>query len=191
MSIFDNIATDDVILAFFPCTMFQEVNDMIFRGIHNTIRKKTTIEILETCIQRHETLHEFYVLVCKLFVIILKKNLKMVVENPYTQPHYLTRYFPIEPTVIDGNRWENGDYFKKPTQYWFVGFKPQDNIVFEPIDHVDIQNIERQRKKGDISSQTLRSMIHPQYASRFIRQYIIPKEGKIWTNKQNESMSTC
>lgn len=163
-------------MAFFPCTLFQEANDLLFRGIHNSIRNKSQAELLEFCIERHGTLHAFYVLICKLFLIVLRKGLRMVVENPYTQPHYLTRYFPILPTIIDKNRWENGDYYKKPTQYWFVGFKPQNNLVFEPLDHVDIQNIKRQRKTGEISAQTLRSMIHPQYAQRFIRQYILQKE---------------
>ena len=42
----------------------------------------------------------------------------MVLENPYTQQHYLVRYFPIKPKIIDKDRTKDGDYYKKPTQYF-------------------------------------------------------------------------
>ena len=43
----------------------------------------------------------------------------MIVENPYTQPHYLTCYFPVKPKLIDKDRTLNGDYYKKPSYYAF------------------------------------------------------------------------
>ena len=101
----------------------------------------------------------------------------MVVENPATHPHYLTTYFPIKPTMIDKDRRENGDIFKKPTQYWFVNFEPKQNIIFEPLEFVEPQLISYAHKiKNGLSTQTNRSMIHPQYASRFIRQFIIDEQ---------------
>lgn len=100
----------------------------------------------------------------------------MIVENPATKPHYLDYYFPIRPTMTDKNRYENGDYYKKPTNFWFVNFMPLNNLVFEPLEYVDIKNINRRKNEGGVSRQILRSMIHPQYASRFIRQYILPEE---------------
>ena len=96
----------------------------------------------------------------------------MVVENPYTQPHYLTTYFPIKPSIIDKDRTLNGDYYKKPTQYWFVNCEPEQNMFLECVDYVKTQNIERETAQDGINRVVRRSMIHPQYARRFIRSFI-------------------
>lgn len=90
----------------------------------------------------------------------------MIVENPYTQPHYLTNFFPIKPKVIDTDRRANGDYYTKPTQYWFVNCDPEDNLVFEPLDWVEKKDINHTNSKVE------RSLIHPQYARRFIKRYV-------------------
>ena len=100
----------------------------------------------------------------------------MIVENPDTQPHYLTAYFPIKPSLIDRDRSVNGDYYKKPTQYWFVNCEPESNILFEPLQYVEIQRISHQKSSDGLSRQVKRSLIHPQYANRFIRQYILDRE---------------
>ena len=97
----------------------------------------------------------------------------MIIENPYTQPHYLTCYWCIKPKIIDKNRRQNGDYMKKPTQFFFINREPMQNLVFEPIDYVEVRTEERMTAEDGKSRQVRRSEIHPQYASRFIRQYIL------------------
>lgn len=102
----------------------------------------------------------------------------MIVENPYTQPHYLTTYFPVKPSLVDTDRSLNGDYYKKPTQYWFVNCKPEQNIIFEPLDYVQTHTIDKaQRMSCNVDRKVKRSMIHPQYARRFIKQFVIDDEG--------------
>ena len=97
----------------------------------------------------------------------------MIVENPYTQPHYLTTYFPIKPTIIDKDRTMNGDYYKKPTQYWFVNCQPEQYMFFEPLEYVETHTIAHAEKLGIGKNRTVnRSMMHPQYARRFIKSYI-------------------
>lgn len=97
----------------------------------------------------------------------------MIVENPVTPPHYLTMYFPVKPSIVDKNRAENGDYYKKPTQYWFVNCEPEQNMFFEAMEPVQTRNIERQSRIEDgLSRAVNRSLIHPQYARRFIRAHI-------------------
>lgn len=119
-------------------------------------------------------LTELYNLISKLVIVCINKGLKMVIENPYTQPHYLTTYWCMKPDLIDMDRTENGDYYRKPTQYWFINCNPKDNLVFEPIDYVETMSLKYVVKgDSDISRKTKRSMIHPQYANRFIRQYLI------------------
>lgn len=104
-------------------------------------------------------------------------------ENPYSQEHYLRRYWCIEPAVIDTDRRERGDYFKKPTQYWFLNIEPKNNLIMEVSNNnsVSIKDpiragmAEAKAEMGmsDISIKTARSMIHPDYANRFIREYIL------------------
>jgi hypothetical protein len=128
-------------------------------------------------------LTELYVLLCKMVVVAKRKGLKMVIENPYTQPHYLTTYWCLKPTIIDKDRTQNGDYYKKPTQYWFINCKPKYNLVFEPLEYVETKTIARVTGTDTTSRKTERSLMHRQYASRFIRQYLID-ESEV---KKNES----
>ena len=104
----------------------------------------------------------------------------MIVENPRTQPHYLTEFFPIRPRLIDKDRNKNGDHFEKPTQYWFLNSEPEGNVTMEPINYVKKEIVDcANLMDGDVKRQIKRSMIHPQYASRFIKQYIIDYETDI------------
>ena len=172
-SIFDNISTDDLILAFFPCTRFESRVPLWFRGEAQQQKNWTIFQKLDYSMNLHDELHEFYLLISKLVYVAKKKGLRMVIENPYMQPHYLTTYWCLRPTLIDKDRTQNGDYYQKPTQYWFINCEPYYNLVFEPLDYVERQVIAKVKKKDGLSVKTQRSMIHPQYANRFIRQYLI------------------
>ena len=172
-SIFDNISTDDLILAFFPCTRFEARVPLLFRGEAYQQKLWSNIEKLEYSIQLQNELTELYNLLSKLVIVCERKGLKMVIENPYTQPHYLTTYWCLKPSLIDKDRTMNGDYYKKPTQFWFVNCNPKNNLVFEPIDYVEQKIIATVKATENTSRKTMRSMIHPQYANRFIRQYLI------------------
>ena len=171
-SIFDKFSKDDIIFAFFPCTRFEQQILLWFRGQSKQQLKSTDMEKLELDLKLHKELSENYELITKLAIIVLRKGLRMVFENPYSEQHYLTKYWCLKPELIDRDRRENGDYFKKPTQYWFIGFKPQNNLVFEAIDYVPPMQIYNLwgTKHEDVA---MRSKIHPQYANRFIRQYLI------------------
>ena len=164
---------DDLVLAFFPCTRFEAQILLSFWGAQNQDKNMTDIEKLERDIRLHGELHENYVLITMLAIIILRKGLRMVFENPAGEQHYLTRYWCLKPGVIDKDRQQNGDAFKKPTQYWFIGCSPECNAVFEPMEYVEA-------KTWTGLSARERSEIHPQYANRFIRQYILDCEGGIW-----------
>jgi hypothetical protein len=143
-----------------------------FRGQSKQQLKATDIEKLELDLKLHKELCENYELITKLAIIVLRKGLRMVFENPYSEQHYLTKYWCLRPEIIDRDRRNNGDYFKKPTQYWFIGFKPKNNLIFEALDFVSTMQINKLwgTKHEDV---TMRSKIHPQYANRFIRQYLI------------------
>lgn len=173
-SLFDNIGETDLVFAFFPCTRFEALIPLAFRGEQLQQKNQDDIKKLEYSMKLHEELNRLYVLICKLFHICMRGGWRMIVENPYTQPHYLTTFFPIKPTVIDMDRTVNGDYYRKPTQYWFLNCKPEDNLVFEPIEYVPTLTVMKSEKMGCKKSRYVkRSLIHPQYADRFIKRYIL------------------
>lgn len=179
---FDRISPDDLIFAFFPCVRFENQIMLWFRG-QSASQKKWSLE--EKCEFDMNLLKEvsfMYDLVNKLFIICIRKGLKLVMENPYSEEHFLRRYWCYLPAVIDKDRRNNGDYYKKPTQYWFLNCEPQNNLIFEPLEYVKKRIIADVKGTCQTSQKTERSMIHPQYADRFIRQYILDEE--IWRGKQ-------
>lgn len=180
-SIFDKISKDDLILVFFPCIRFENQIMLWFRGQSYSQKNWDLEKKMQFDMGLLDEVSEMYKLVNKLFIICMRKNLKLVMENPYSEEHFLRRYWCYLPAVIDKDRRENGDYYKKPTQYWFLNCEPKNNFVFEAIsyNHIECKDAircmqkEQYLKTGAKTNKTARSMIHPQYASRFIRQYLI------------------
>jgi len=169
-SIFDKFMKEDVILAFFPCTRFENQIYMAFQGTQWQLKKKSDLEKLEYNIKLHEELSHNYQLITKMAIICLKKGLRMIIENPYSKEHYLTRYWSLRPKLIDTDRTEMGDYYVKPTQYWFINIEPTNNLVFEAIP------MNKKRPIHHTPDKVERSMISPDYANRFIREFILTKE---------------
>ena len=174
-SIFDSITQEDLILAFFPCTRFNAIIPLRFRGEQLQQRNDSDEKKLITSMGLHEELHRNYELISMLSLICIRRQFRLVIENPFTQPHYLTDFWPLKPAIIDRDRRNDGDSMKKPTQYWFIGFKPKNNLVMEQLDFVRTQNIERLKGAHRTAR---RSEIQPQYANRFIRKYLIEQENK-------------
>lgn len=166
-SIFDGFKPSDVIMAFFPCTRFESQILLSFWGVQNQDKGMSDVEKLKRCLRLHDELHMNYQLITKLAVIILERNLRMIIENPAGEQHYLTRYWCLKPQVVDKDRQRNGDTYKKPTQFWFIGFEPKWNIIFEPLEYVKPKVWDGWKTAKE------RSEIHPQYANRFIRQFIL------------------
>ena len=172
-SLFDEISKEDLVLAFFPCTRFEDQALLLFRGDLYQMKNYTDAQKLEYDLQIHKELATNYDTITKLALVAIKRGLRLVIENPYTTQHYLTRYWSIKPGIIDTDRTQNGDYFKKPTQYFFIGFKPKNNLVFEALDYKETLVIDKITRSKDKTRAAMRSEIAPQYASRFIRQYLI------------------
>lgn len=178
VSIFDDFADgNNTLLAFFPCTMFEAQSNMNFRGDNCGMKNWNDIEKLEFGMVRMATLHMFYNLVSKLVIVCERKKIPLIIENPYQQEHFLTRYWCIKPKVIDMDRRQLGDYFKKPTQYWFINCEPKNNFIFEATawnacEH-GIATVKATDIEGCKNTKVARSMIHPEYANRFIRENII------------------
>lgn len=182
-TIFDRIGGEDQIIAFFPCVRFEDQITMNFRGEFNGSNTWDDRQKLEYDLQLHEELNRMYSMVTKLAIICIDRKIPLVIENPRGTLHYLNRYWCLKPKVIDGDRRDRGDWFKKPTQYWFINREPSNNLVFEAININAIPSIGHDawhnRRKSDYDQtgaktvKVARSMIHPDYANRFIREFII------------------
>lgn len=120
-SIFDNIKQTDLIMAFFPCIYFEALQMTYYTTECNNLKNKSYKEKFDIVIERIRQREKFYILIYKLVAIAKIRSLRLIIENPATQPHYLlfSENF-IKPTFVDNNRQRRGDYFRKPTAYWFI-----------------------------------------------------------------------
>lgn len=169
-SIFDDIEETDTVIAFFPCTRFEDQVQMHFRGTAFQMKKYTDEQKLEYDLKLHRELSKLYELVTKLAIVCLRRKIPLIIENPYSSTHYLVKYWAIPAKIIDKDRTLRGDYFQKPTQYWFINCKPQYNMILEPQIWYKTKTI------NDTHNKTERSLISKEYANRFIREFIIPEE---------------
>ena len=174
-SVFDKVGKDDLIMAFFPCVRFTEQALLGFQGNANRIREWSEDKKLEYCCKLHTELHELYLLISKMAIVCIRKGVRLIIENPWADRHYLKNYWCLKPAVVDKNRKLNGDYYKKPTQYFFVGCEPEQNFLFEPLEATEDKTVKF--LKWNSERQYTRSMIHPQYARRFIKMYLIDQEA--------------
>lgn len=168
-TVFDNVKEDDQIFAFFPCIRFECKIPLWFRGQAQQQKNWSDVQKLEYAMNLQHELSDMYTWLSRLVIVCIRRNIKLIIENPYTQPHYLTNFFPIKPKLIDYDRSERGDNMRKPTQYWFINRDPSNNLFFEP------QVINERRTHDGISKNrdVVRSLISPDYANRFIREFII------------------
>ena len=176
-SIFDNITPDDLIIAFFPCIYFCGSNNpTLFSGDAYHKPKKDCVPLI---IKRNKERAKFYELLLKLCGIIYNRNLRLVFENPYDGTQcYLKDNFIEKPKVWDRNRMLRGDYFKKPTGYWFINCEP---TYGESYKNDKKQKIVRDlpSAKGDGLCSEERSMISPDYARNWICDFILGKKQDI------------
>lgn len=173
-SIFDNITPDDLIIAFFPCIYFTGSNNPpLFNG---SALHKPILDCIPYIIDRNKKRSNMYELLLKLCGIVYKNNLRMIFENPYDDSmHYLKNNFIKSPAVYDKNRMLRGDYFKKPTGFWYINCEA---TYGESFQNDKKQKIVRElpSAKGDGLCSEERSMISSDYARNFICDFILGKK---------------
>lgn len=145
-SIFDKIRNDDFVFSFFPCIRFENQANMLIQGNRNPDIYKSMIDRLEISRNREKERSMYYGYFCLFCEIMLVKGVRCVIENPYSTAHYLTRYCPLKADYIIMDRSKYGDYFKKPTQFWFVNCKPKDCLVAVDYKNKPIKKISTEPK---------------------------------------------
>ena len=178
-SIFDKMSKDGLIMAFFPCIYFCQASQSAFTYTYNNYQKMDIRQKTDAILSRSKNREYFYTLLIKLFCIVQERSLRMVVENPYSGQHYLVlaQNFVKPPTFIDHNRMIRGDYFNKPTAYWFVNCDATNGRSYQ-LDKIKekktVMGSKGASKSGLCSEE--RSLISHDYARNFICDFILGKE---------------
>lgn len=166
----------DLLLAFFPCIHFCDAKTLYFKGVSISQKKWSLDKIMDNNIQLAEEREYFFLKLLKLVSVVCKRGLRLIIENPWNSSGmtFLQHNF-IEPTIIDKNRMLRGDYYVKPTAYWFINCKNTLGFT-EQCDKRQrvVTDSKRSVKAGECSEE--RSLISPDYARNFICDFILGKE---------------
>ena len=176
-SIFDNITQDDLIIAFFPCIYFCATSQMAFYLTCINYRCLTDEQKIKEILKRSDKRKEYYDRLIKFCAICMKKGIRMIFENPWSEQTYLKANFIKVPDVVDMNRMLRGDFFKKPTAYWYFNCVPTYGESFQNDKKQKTIMKSKQAKKNGLCSEE-RSMISQDYARNFICDFIIGQKQK-------------
>lgn len=200
-SIFDSIMPEDLIMAFFPCIKFCNIAEYNQRSAQEHLRRigKPIKEIYDFLKKESDERYMMYQLCLKMHGVVEMKGLKMIMENPWHAANYTNYFWFKKVTFIDKDRTQRGDYFIKPTGYWFTNCEPITGYSFQPTPqnkrkytgigtwsgrpnrHSKDETAKGSAKTGLCSEE--RSMISPDYARNFICDFIL---GKVQDNIQTQ-----
>lgn len=209
-SVFDSISYKDIIIAFFPCIKFcsvmeqmqhEDFYDSAHRNDKNFGTKEYFVRKWENLRRFSQERFYFYDVVLKMTAVVQIKGLRMIIENPWHPTNFTNHFFFLRKSLVDNDRTKRGDFFRKPTAYWFVNCKPTHGETIQPTPLNKIRSItagsgEAKKKKEmrkyldneclnakylDKSSKVGlcdedRSMISPDYARNFICDFILGRD---------------
>ena len=165
-SVFAEIKDNDLVVAFFPCTYFSDQSQLISRGDSFGMKDFSQKEKLERSFTDMTIRADYYKILCKLCIIANRRNFKLIIENPYGKVNFLKQFFPIKPALILKNRMLWGDFFKKPTQFFFINCIP--NFCLERVCPMPKENNPIKKNHG-----FSRSRISSRFAENFIESVIL------------------
>ena len=165
--IFKNIKSNDLVFAFFPCTYFSDQSQLLSRGDSFGQSKWSKEQKLKYSLNQMERRTEFYKYLCNLCIIAINKGFKLIIENPYGKVNFLKHFFPLKPGIIIKDRSEYGDFYKKPTQFFFINCEPEYKLLNE-YDYKIIKNKIIKNEYG-----FARSIISKEFAKNFIKDFVI------------------
>ena len=176
---FDGITTDDLVMAFFPCIYFSSLSQMEMSLTDVNKRKMPMDKRYDFVLDRSRKRQYFLELIIKLMGNCELRGLRLIVENPWAMQTYLKNGFIKSPSLVDNNRTLRGDYFQKPTAYWFINCEPTHGFSMQRDKKPVRVRDARPAPRAGICSEE-RSMISPDYARNFICDFILGKpSGKV------------
>ena len=176
-SVFDNITPPQLVIAFFPCIYFCATSQMAFFWGYTNYRKKTTKDATDAILQRAKDREVFFSLAVKMLAVAKMKGIRLIMENPWSEQTYLKANFVMPPSLVDMDRTKRGDFFTKPTAYWYINCEPTHGQTYQkPKEHKTIVKAKMGKQAGLCSEE--RSMISPDYARNFICDFILGKKQR-------------
>lgn len=177
-SVFDTIdPAADLIMAFFPCTEFSCMAQMWYSLNQHNYSKWPYKKRIAYMVNKNRERARLYELMMKFSCVCLERDIRMVMENPWSEQTYLKQNVIMKPpTIIDTDRTRRGDWMKKPTAYWFWNCEPTHGKSFQQTPKSLKRRILEMKKapNAGLCSEE-RSMISPDYARNFICDFIIGK----------------
>ena len=171
-SIFDNITNDDLVMAFFPCIYFSSLSQMQM-SLTCVNKRNMPIEArYEAVIERSRNRQRFLELLIMLMGTCEIRGLRLIVENPWAMQTYLKTGFIKQPSLIDNDRTKRGDYFQKPTAFWFINCEPTHGLTYQKDKEVVRVRDAKPAPRAGLCSEE-RSMISNDYARNFICDFIL------------------
>lgn len=174
-SIFDKMTKDDLILAFFPCIYFCATSQMAFSYGYTNYRKLNIMEKTEKILERSKNREYFFSLAVKMLTVATHKGLRLIMENPWSEQTFLKANFVMPPTLVDNNRMLRGDYYVKPTAYWYINCEPTHGKSYQNDKEKKTIMKSKGASRAGLCSEE-RSLISPDYARNFVCDFIIGKE---------------
>lgn len=164
-------------MAFFPCIYFSALSQMAMYFTCINYRAMDTMAKGRAILERSANRERFFAYAVKMFTICLDRGLKLIMENPWSEQTFLKQNFVMPPSYVDMDRSKRGDYFKKPTAYWFLNCEPFHGYTLQPrIDTKAVIHAKSSPKAGICSKE--RSEISPEYAYNFICDQILGCNNK-------------
>ena len=161
-----------MIIAFYPCIYFCATSQMAFYMGSVNYRCLTDEQKIEKILERSNHRKEYFDRLIKLVAVCLKRKLRLIIENPWSEQTYLKANFLKAPDIVDMDRTERGDYFKKPTAYWFWNCDPTHGFTYQKDkEQKTIMKTKGASRAGLCSEE--RSMISSDYARNFICDFIL------------------
>jgi hypothetical protein len=174
-SLFDSISQDDLIVAFYPCIYFCAASQMAFYLTQKNHCNLSDENKIKAILARSAKREEYYNRLIKFVGICLQGKIRMIFENPWAEQTYLKSNFLKMPDLIDNNRSLRGDFFIKPTAYWYWNCQPTRGESFQPNKNTLRVFWQKKNPQAGVCSEE-RSMISPDYARNFICDFIIGKK---------------
>lgn len=170
--IFNTMSKNDLIIAFFPCIYFCAYSQMSISFGCTNYRCMTQRQKAEKVLERSANREKFFRLAVMMISNAEQRGLRLIMENPWSEQTFLKGNFVYPPAYVDNNRWLRGDYFKKPTAYWFIGCEPTHGFTYQKDKEIKrVENCKSSKQTGLCSEE--RSMISPDYARNFICDNIL------------------
>lgn len=165
-SIFDEMTNDDLILAFFPCTYFSVQNDLTWNKTSYNF-KTWDEEKINNYIKDRKNMRDLFFRKLEKFLDVLEqRNLRCIIENPYNGNYLLKQERTKNPSLVINNRRVYGDYYKKPTMFYYINCEPTYMTSFLVMSEKEMLDINNQHG-------IKRSLMHRDFAVNFVNKYIL------------------